>query len=194
MTLWRRVYREQRAVTLPVLVLLAANVGVLALGVAPLKRSVTGLETEREDARHNLQLARLAEQRARNEVASKQTAIEQLRRFYSGILPTDYASASKLVGDFLQARARETGLVMQRSQAELAEVKDSRLKRVIGKVTLRGDYTNIRKFLYAVETAPEFVIVDRVTLNQAADMRSSASGVLDITLDVTTFYLPPGAQ
>jgi Tfp pilus assembly protein PilO len=194
MSLWRRVYREQRAVTLPVVVLLAINLGVLALGVAPLKQHVSSLEGERSDAQHNLQLARLAEQRAKNEVASKQLALQQLRQFYSAILPTDYASASKLVGDFLQARARETGLVIQRSQAELDDVKDSRLKRVVGKVTLRGDYSNIRKFLYAVETAEEFVIVDRIALNQASDMRSSASGVLEITLDVTTFYLPPGAQ
>jgi len=194
MSLWRRIYLERRAVVLPLALVLASNVAVLALGVLPLRQHVASLQTEQSDAAHNLLLARSAEKRAKDAMASKQVADQQLRQFYSEILPVDYSAASKLVGDFLQGRARESGLVMQRAQAELADVKDSQLKRVIGKVTLRGDYQNIRKFLYAVETAPEFVIIDRMTLNQASDAKASSSGALEITLDVTTYYLPPGAR
>lgn len=194
MSLWRRIYRERRTVALPLALALAANVVVLVLVVLPLKQHVAGLQSEQGDAMRNLQLARLDEKRAKDALASKQTADQQLRQFYSTILPSDYAAASKLVGDFLQGRAREAGLVMQRSQAEIDEVKDSQLKRVVGKVTLRGDYQNIRKFLYAVETATEFVIIDRVQVQQASDTRASNSGALEITLDVTTYYLPPGAR
>lgn len=194
MSLWRRIYHERRAVALPLMVVLAANVGLLALAVLPLKQHVASLQGERDDAARNLQLAQLAEKRAKDSLASKQTADQQLRQFYSGILPADYTGASKLVGDFLQGRARESGLVMQRSQAEIEVVKDSRLRRVVGKITLRGDYQSIRKFLYAVETATEFVIIDRIGLEQASDTRMSNSGALEITLDVTTYYLPPGTR
>ena len=40
MSLWRRIYLERRAVVLPLVVLLVANVAALALAVFPLKRSV----------------------------------------------------------------------------------------------------------------------------------------------------------
>ncbi len=75
-------------------------------------------------------------------------------------------------------------------------MKDSQLERMSDKVTLVGDYQNIRKFLYTVETAPQFVVIERVGLSQATDLRSTNSGRLEVTLDVATYYLASstGAQ
>ena len=89
--------------------------------------------------------------------------------------------------------AAESGLQFLHSSHDWSEVKDSQLLRMSGKVTLSGEYPNIRKYLYAVETAEEFVIIERVGLTQASDLRSANIGRLEITLDFATYYLGAAA-
>jgi Tfp pilus assembly protein PilO len=196
MSLWRRVYAERRAVILPLVVVLVANLALLALAVVPLTQSVAGLQAEAVDATFKMNKARLAERQARDARASKERADLDLKKFYAETLPADYVAARKIIaGSFVQQMAREAGLVFQRAQVERGEVKDSQLQRISAKVTLVGDYQNIRKFLYVVETSPEFVVIERVALAQAADLRSGNSGALDVTLDVATYYLgAPGGR
>jgi Tfp pilus assembly protein PilO len=194
-SLWRRVYVERRAVILPLLVVLVANIGVLGLAVVPLSRSVAGLEAEATDATFTLRKAQLADRQAKDARASKERADQELKKFYAEILPKNFTAARKLVAlSFLDRIARELGLTFQRSQVTPADVRDSQLKRIGAKVTLSGDYQNIRKFLYAVETAEEFVIIERVTLSQAGDLRTNNSGALEVTLDVATYYLTNAAE
>ena len=190
MSLWRRIYGERRAVVLPLMVVLIANIAVLALVVVPLTQSVAGLENDAVSATFKMNKARLAERQAKDTRASKERADQDLRKFYAETLPVDFPAARRLIaGSFLQRTAREVGLTFQRGQVEPAtEVKDSQLRRIAGKVTLVGDYQSIRKFLYAVETATEFVVIERVALAQAADLKASNTGALEVTLDVATYY------
>jgi Tfp pilus assembly protein PilO len=188
MSIWRRIYGERRAVLLPLLILLAANVAVLALAVLPLAQSVSNLEDESTNTATELWRARQLDKQAKDAGASEQRADVELRKFYGEVLPGDAVAARKLVA-FLEHSANANGLTFQRTQLEEASVKDSRLERMSGKVTLIGDYPNIRKFLYAVETAPEFVIVERVALAQATDTKSTSSGRLVVTLDIATYYV-----
>ena len=188
MSLWRRVYHERRAVVLPLLVILAANAAVLALGVFPLAADVASLQTDARNASTNLMRARLAETQAKGAAASKQRADQELRKFYSEILPENPTGARKIVS-FLQHTATGAGLEFQRISLEQSEVKDSQLEKMSGKVTLSGEYQNIRRFLYEVETAEEFVVIERVGLAQASDLRSANTGRLEVTLDLATYYL-----
>jgi Tfp pilus assembly protein PilO len=193
-SLWPRVYRERRAAILPLVVALVANVALLALVVLPLVHSVTSLQDEAQAAAFSLNKARLADREAQGARASKERADRELKKFYAEILPADFTGARRLVVlSFLQKTARDAGLTLQRSQADEEQVKDSQLERVTAKVTLAGDYQNIRKFLYAVETAPEFVVIERVALAQATDVRATGSGALEVTLDVATYYLAGAA-
>ena len=50
-------------------------------------------------------------------------------------------------------------------------------------MVLQGDYGNLRQFIFELETAPEFVIIDGVTLTQA-----DTSKPLTLTLDLSTYY------
>ncbi len=50
-------------------------------------------------------------------------------------------------------------------------------------MVLQGEYENIRRFVYELETAPEFVIIDDVTLTQA-----DAAKPLTLTLELSTYY------
>lgn len=188
MRLWWRVYRERRAVMLPLVVLLVADAALLALGVFPLSQNVSGLQNDAQNAATGLLRARLVDRQAKDASTSKTRADQELRKFYGDILPVNPTAARKLMS-FLERTAEESGLRFLRSQPEESEVKDSQLLRMSSKLTLLGEYPNIRKFLYNVETAEEFVVIESVGLAQAADLRSASSGRLEVTLDVATYYL-----
>jgi len=187
-SLWRRIYIERRRVLLPLVVLLAANLAVLAFGVLPLAQGVSGLQNDAQNAGVGLLRARALDKQAKDAGASKTRADVELKKFYGDILPQNATAARRLMSS-LERSANENGLTFQRTQLEEATIKDSRLERMSGKVTLVGEYANIRKFLYAVETGSEFVVVERVALEQAADAKSASSGRLVVTLDIATYYV-----
>ncbi len=188
MSLWRRVYRERRAVLLPLLAFVGLGVALLVLAVGPLAHIVSSLRDQTQIADTNLLRARLVQKQAQDAVKSKTRADQELSRFYSDILPPSPKAALKVISS-LQRTADDAGLVFQRQQLSPEPVKASPLVRLAGTVTLLGDYASIRKFLYAVETAPEFVIIERVGLSRAADLQSANTGRLEVTLDVATYYL-----
>jgi Tfp pilus assembly protein PilO len=51
-------------------------------------------------------------------------------------------------------------------------------------MVVQGDYENVRKFIHALETAPEFVVIDDVSLTQGAE----PSSPLVLTLELSTYY------
>jgi Tfp pilus assembly protein PilO len=187
MSLWRRVYAERRTVVLPVLVFLVANVAAFALGVVPLRQNVGSSEDAAKNASMKLAAARLLDYNAKDAKAKKEQADQELKKFYEEILPKGYNAANTVANFRLQGLARQSGLQVKSLQFDPESIKDSRLGRVKGRVTLTGDYTNIRRFLYALETAQEFVIVNRVELSQVS--AQSGSGTLEVVLDVATYYL-----
>ena len=63
------------------------------------------------------------------------------------------------------------------------DTKDNRLNRLRMHLVLRGDYENLRRFIYDVETSQEFVIIDDVTLVQP-----DAAMPLTLTLELSTYY------
>jgi Tfp pilus assembly protein PilO len=196
MRLWRRVYKERRRVMLPLVVLLAVDAAMLTLAVLPLAQSVSRLEADAQTAETNLLQARLLERQAKDALASRGRADQELSRFYVDILPGNPTAARKMIS-FVERTAGETGLVFRRSnQPESAELEDSQLARMSVKITLLGGYTSIRQFLHAIEIAPEFVVIEQVGLSEAADLRSAESGQLEVTLDVATYYLvsPPATR
>ncbi len=190
MSLWRRVYAERRVIVLPLLVLLGANVAVLALGVLPIKRAVASDTDAAVLATAKLVEARQLETAAKNARASKDQADVELKKFYAEILPPAQGEARRVAKSRIEQMAAQANLTFKNSQYDFTPVKESRLTRVDGKVTLRGDYASIRRFLYAVETAPEFVVIEKVEVSQPAQQTGGgAVAMLDITLDVATYYL-----
>jgi len=190
MSLWRRIYVERRRVILPLAIAIVVNVAVLGLAVLPLQGGVTSSEIQASEAAASLADARRVEHQARDAQASKQRATEELQKFYTEVLPKDLHTAENTTGLWLTQAAKDAGLVFKGSHFEYAEVRDSRLSRAYTKVTLQGRYPNIRKFLYAVETAQEFIIVERVELAQQGD-QPSANGLLEVLLLVSTYFVTP---
>jgi Tfp pilus assembly protein PilO len=85
------------------------------------------------------------------------------------------------------AVARKTNLHYEARHQEVEAAHDSgksaHLGRLKTRVVLQGDYENFRQFVYELETAPEFVIIDDVTLTQGEPGRP-----LTLALELSTYY------
>ena len=189
MSLWRRVFAERRAVVLPIVILLVGNLGVIALGVLPLKRAVVSAEESALDASQHLVAAQQQLKAARDQKTSKDRADLELEKFYGEILPPCLNCAKgavSLASFWLQRVAAESGMQFKSLSAFSQEpVKNSPLIRYSGQVVVTGDYANFRKFLYIAETSQEFLIIESVNVSQPALAQGSA---LEITLNVSTYF------
>jgi Tfp pilus assembly protein PilO len=186
MSLWRRVFAERRRVVLPLVVVLLANVAVLALVVFPLKRAVSGSQQAALDAAMNLAKARKEDVDAKTARTSLERGDVELKKFYAEILPHNYAGSIDVLNDLLGDAADEVHLRYQAGSWDRDDVRDSSLTKVTGQITLTGDYNNIRQFLYNLETAKEFVVVEKVELSQANTVRANT---LEVVLNVATYYV-----
>ncbi len=139
MNLVRRVFTERRSAVLPVMVFLLANVGVLALGVFPLQRSVANLKAGELEALTARGQAAKAEAAAKAAALGKDRAESELRKFYGEVLPVSAQSASQLTYAWLDRLAKESGVAYDRGTFKEDEVRESRLMRWTGKVKLVGE-------------------------------------------------------
>ena len=65
--------------------------------------------------------------------------------------------------------------------------KGDRLGRLNIRMELAGDYEDIRDFLFALESAPEFVILDEVTLTE-----TGSEDALTLVVSLSTYFRTDG--
>ena len=185
MTLGKRVLREKRGLLLPLGAALLINLLVYGLVVYPLGvRSATAVDRAavaagvREAAERDMAAATAL-------VAGKTTADQELATFYQKVLPANLDAARRLTYARLPALARKANVKFEerRSDFDQQRQKNSRLGRLQTRIVLEGDYESLRQLLYELETTPEFLIVDDVSLAQ-----SEATRPLTLTLEVSTYY------
>jgi len=186
MTLWRRILAERRGVVVPLLAAVAVNVAVLVLVVFPLQASVTGDEERATAAQMALGEARRAERSATDTRTSKLRADEELKTFYTDVLPSNLAVARNLLYLQMFTLAKDAGLAFRSSSYEPEAVEGSALMRFRVDISLTGEYANIREFLYALETAEGFFVVESVKLGQSTS--EGLGGSLEVVLSVATYY------
>ena len=187
MSLAKRVFSERRAVIIPVVILLVGNLAVLGLIVWPLQRTVAGAQEEQYRVAQDLETARRSEADARAGRTGKERADVELKSFYTDVLPKDFSGAIAVANFWLGRTAEDARVLFKTGSWDRESIKDSRLSRVTAQVTLIGEYANIRRFLYDVETAQEFVIIEKVQLSEASTVQTST--LLELTLSVSTYYL-----
>ncbi|HUR20644.1 MAG TPA: type 4a pilus biogenesis protein PilO [Vicinamibacterales bacterium] len=186
MSLWRRVMAERKGLVLPLLIALAINIGVLALGVFPLRASVAGDENRAKAVKAQLIEAQRLERLANDTRASQVRADQELKQFYSEVLPGSHAAAQNLLYLQLRIIARQNGVAFATGNFENEPVDDSPLMRLGSNVSLNGDYSNIRRFLYDLETAEEFFVVENMKLGPSS---RKDSGALEVVVAVATYYM-----
>ncbi len=184
MTLWRRILVEKRAAIIPLALGVVGNVAAYALWVYPLGVKSAGAADRAAAATQALQGAERDYAAARELVAGKSRAEQALSTFYDKVLPADMGSALRLTYATLPAMARKTNvkLVGRRFETDPPK-KNARLGVLKAHMQWLCDYESFRHFIYEVESAPAFVIIDEVSISQTDPGRP-----LSVSLTLSTYY------
>lgn len=180
----RRVLAEHRTWIWPLGLLLAANLLAVVLAIVPMSRSV-----EAAAARATQATAEAAEAAAELKAVSatrdgRDAAARELAIFYRDVLPADVSAARRLLQLRVSQLARTHNVTLTRALATPESIRDSTLGRLRGTAELAGRYGDVRAFLYALETAKDFVIVDSIVLGEGDE----TSAPLNLTLNLSTYY------
>jgi hypothetical protein len=184
MTLLKRILVEKRAWLIPLAVGIVANIAVYLLVVFPLGVKSAGAESRAAAAAQSLQMAERDFAAARDLVTGKTRAEQELSTFYDQILPSDLPSARRLTYATLPSLARKTNVkFVDRRVAVEPILKDARLGSLKIDTEWQGDYESLRRFIYELESAPAFVIIDDVQLVQLDPAKP-----LTLSMQLSTYY------
>jgi hypothetical protein len=186
MTLLRRIISEKRGALVPLVLALLVNIGVYVLVVHPL---AVKSETTADRAAAAAQSRRGAERdvaSAEALVRGKTTADEELTTFYQKVLPSNLDQARRMTYARLPVLARKANMRLTQRQLgkdQELERTSPNLGRLRTQMTLEGGYESVRQFLFELETTPDFIIVDDVSLGQ-----SEANKPVTLTVALSTYY------
>ena len=184
MTLARRIFAEKRVLIIPVALGVILNIAAYLFVVRPLAVKSAGVADRAIAAKQTLTLAERDLAAARALVTGTSRADEELATFYEQVLPADQNSARRLTYLSLYHLARKMNVKFLDRKTEVETPKrDARVGRWKIRTELQGDYENLRQFIYALESAPEFVIIDDVTLSQ-----NDAAKPLTLTIELSSYY------
>jgi hypothetical protein len=190
-SLLRRVVQERRTAVIVLAAGLALNVLAFLIVVRPLQAKSAGAAERAAAAASSLREAERDLALARELVSGKAEADTELSAFYEKVLPADLTAARRMTYASLPALARKTNV---RYETRTTSVDDrdpeSRLGHMTIRMVLQGDYRDIRRFIYQLESAPDFVILDRLTLAE-----SNPDEPQTLTIDLSTYYkVGPGER
>lgn len=182
--LLKRVIVEKRPLVLPLVIAIVGNIAAYGLVVRPRGVKSAGAADRAVAASAALKAAETDSRLARALVDGKSRADEELNAFYQKVLPTDLSAARRMTYVNLPALARKANVKYEARRVSVDEKdKDSHLGHLVIRMQLQGDYEDIRNFIYQLETAPEFVIIDDVTITEGAVNDPKA-----LTIDLSTYY------
>ena len=181
-----RVLSEKRRVVVPLVVAILANVLLYAVVVFPLGRQVVSAEAEANRQHELLNQARQDHLAAKATVTGKQQADAALQKFYKDVLPPGASAARTLTYARLSQLAEQADVRLEQGANTVDREKGSTLAKSTTSYTLAGDYRNVRRFIYALETTPEFVILENVTLTSPSEQ--AAGRGLAMRLEIATYY------
>ena len=184
MTLLKRIVLEKRTLITIVAMILAIDVLLYAFAVYPWSNKVVQAETRAVQAAAQLGLLRANYAAVTQTSENKINADTQLERFYTEVLPVDLAGARRISYPLLVKLAEDTNLVLERRRSVSETIRESLLARLRTTMVLAGAYEDIRQFIYELETAPEFILIEEVILGQA----DGSDEALVLTLGVSTYY------
>jgi Tfp pilus assembly protein PilO len=183
-SLSRRLLHEHRRVITPLAIAFVLNVLVYAFYVYPLSQQVANVEQRNQAAELALQQARREHDAARGALTGKERATVELATFYKDVLPADLPGARRLTYLRLTQLVREAGLQFHTSTFDPIEEDKGTLQRLRINLAVEGSYEDIRALIYQLDTAPEFVVIDNITLSEAG----RDGGGLELNMELSTYY------
>lgn len=180
----RRALAEHRRLVLALGAALVVNALVYGLAVYPLSQRVANVAERERAADQSLAQAKADHNQASGTLTGKSRASSELATFYTDVLPQDLSGARRLTYLRLARLARDSGLEYRRATYAPVVETGSTLTRLQIQLVLSGSYADMRDFIYQLEAAPEFVVIDNVHLAEGAD----GAGSLVVTLDLSTYF------
>jgi Tfp pilus assembly protein PilO len=183
-TLWRRILVEKRVLVVLLAAGLVLNAAAYLFYVRPMGVKSAGVSERAAAAAQALAVAQRDFDAATALVTGKKRADEELATFYDTVLPADQSSARRLTYTALPALARKTNVKFLDRRSDVdPPARDSQVGRLKIRTELQGDYESLRQFIFELESAPEFVIIDDVTLSQ-----SDPAKPLTLSLELSTYF------
>jgi hypothetical protein len=183
-SLFRRIVAEKRTLVVPLAIALGANILAYVVVVRPLVNKSAGAADRANQAASAKRAAERDLSLARSLVSGKAEADQELSAFYQKVLPADLTAARRMTYASLYAITKKAGVRYEARTTSIDEMDhDAQLKRMSIKMVLQGDYRNIRQFIYELESAPEFVIIDELTLAE-----NVANEPQTLTINLSTYY------
>ena len=184
MTFWKRVLYEKRLLVIPLALGAFLNaVGYFAI-VRPLGVKAAGVADRASAAAAAVTTAEGDYANAQALVTGKTRADEELSTFYDKVLPADHSAARRLTYTAVPALARKRNVrFLDRRSDDEPPPRDAQVARQKIRVELQGDYESLRQFIFDLESAPEFIIIDDVTL-----MQNDPAKPLTLSLELSTYY------
>ena len=100
------------------------------------------------------------------------------------MLPSDQSAARRLTYASLPALARKANVKFLDRRTDVEPpAKDTRLGLLKMRTQFQCDYESFRQFIFELESAPEFVIIDDVTISQ-----NDLAKPLTLPLQLSTYY------
>ena len=184
MALWKRIVVEKRALLIPLALGVILNIAAYGLWVYPLGVKSAGAVDRAAAAAQSLQSAERELAAGRELVLGQSRADQELATFFDKVLPADLPSARDLTYATLPALARRTNVRMLDRRFEVGKPeKNARLGLLKVHTAWQCDYESFRQFIYALESASPFVIIDDVSLAQ-----NDPSKPLTLILELSTYY------
>ena len=177
----QRVVAEHRRAVFALVAGVIINVLVFAFVVYPLQSDVANVEQRTRAAEADLAAAQADFGRANGTLTGKDRALKELDTFYSSVLAQDLTGARRLTFSRLAQLASQSNLDFERRKYEPLIERGSNLTRLKVTMDLEGSYSDIRDFIYEIESSPEFVVIDDVGLTDSAQ-----SDALRLTLELST--------
>ena len=179
-----RILREKRAIALPLALALLANIAAYFLVVRPRAGKAAGAADRAAAAKLSVTGAEKDLAQAQALVAGKAKADEELSAFYKKVLPADLPAANNITYATLPAMARNNRVkFLRRSMDPEPPTPDKPLGHLSITMVLQGEYENLRAFIYELESAPQFIILDDLALSEAR-----GNEPLTLTLRLSTYY------
>jgi hypothetical protein len=186
MSVWQRIVTEKRHLILPLAIGIVANIVLYVAVVLPLGQQVVSREREERAAREQLVRARQDYNSAKATVTGKQQADSALKEFYKDELPADQSVAQRLTFTRLADLARQANVKLEHGTNAVTREKGSALSKLTTRYTLTGNYPDVRRFIYSLETAPEFIVLENIGLSSSNDQQTGRA--VAMTLDIATYF------
>jgi hypothetical protein len=183
-SLLARVGSDYRRLVVPLGLLAIVNVALFGLAVYPLTLKVAASQRRAEAANAQQRQAERDAAAVHSTLTITEQADRDLARFYTSVLPPDVSGARRLTYARLAELADTHNLTVNRRTYAIDASYKGRLQRLGIEMALTGEYADIRDFIYALETSPEFVVIEDVSLAEAA--RSEAG--ITVNLRLATYF------